>query len=178
VKATRRSRCHDSHRGFTLLEILIVLFIISIMTGLTLVNLPQFAQTSDFDSEVDRLKVVIEMLRDESLVQANEYGFRPDKNHYYFYIYNEVKQSWELLDEKPFASRELPDNIRLSLRVEGGDFEDDEQEAPPVLILSSGEITPFELEIKSYSDRNLVRTLESDGYGDISWQEQGQDEDR
>jgi general secretion pathway protein H len=149
---------------------------VSIMTGLTLVNLPQFTQTGDFDSEVDRLKVVLEMLRDESLIQANEYGFRPERDGYNFYIYDEIKQSWELLEEKPFASRELPDNIRLSLRVEGDDIEDDEQEAPPVLILSSGEITPFELEIKSYSDRNLARTLESDGYGDIFWQ--GQDDDR
>ncbi len=173
---TRTSTFRDASRGFTLLEILVVLFIVSIMTGLTVINLPRFTQTGDFDSEVNRLKVVIEMLRDESLIRANEYGFRPHRDRYDFYIYNELKQSWELLDQRPFASRELPDDISLSLRVEGGDLEDDEQQAPPVLILSSGEITPFELEIRSRTDRNLSRILESDGYGDIFWQ--GQDDDR
>jgi general secretion pathway protein H len=157
-------------RGFTLIEILVVLFIVSIMTGIAVVNLPQFTQTRDFDTEADRLKVVLEMLRDEALVQANEYGFKPETNGYQFFIYDDLQQNWVILEERPFIERELQGKVRLSLTVEGDELNlGEEGEAPPVLILSSGEISPFELEIQSEIDHEIVRILECDGYGAISW---------
>jgi len=156
--------------GFTLIEILVVLFIISIMTGIAVVNLPSFTQTGDFDAEANRVKVLVEMLRDEAVVTANEYGFRPERDSYRFYVYNDVQQLWEQLEERPFQERSVDDSVRLSLSVEGDKLTLGEDEAPPVLILSSGEITPFELEIESTLDRDLIRILESDGYGAISWQ--------
>ena len=161
---------NNTMRGFTLIEILVVLFIVSIMTGIAVVNLPRFTQTGGFDTEADRLKVVLEMLRDEALVQANEYGFKPETNGYQFFIYDDLQQNWVLLEERPFSERELQGEVQLSLTVEGDELKIDEQgEAPPVLILSSGEITPFELEIQSKIDRELVRILECNGYGAISW---------
>ncbi|MCZ6502657.1 MAG: type II secretion system minor pseudopilin GspH [Gammaproteobacteria bacterium] len=161
-------------RGFTLVEILVVLFIVSIMTGMVVINLPRFTQTGDFDTEANRLKVVLEMLREEALTQANEYGLRPERRGYQFYIYNERQQVWELLQEQPFAARKLPAGVHLSVRVEGNELQFGEEDAPPILILSSGEITPFELNIESDMDDDLLRTLESDGYGAIVWQ--GEDE--
>ncbi|MBQ60638.1 MAG: type II secretion system protein GspH [Gammaproteobacteria bacterium] len=157
-------------QGFTLIEILVVLFIVSIMTGIAVVNMPAFLQTGDFDSETDRLKVVVEMLRDEAMVQASEYGFRPDRNSYQFYIYNDLQQSWELLAEKPFKGRRLPTEFEIEVKIEGHELQFGEEEAPPILILSSGEITPFELQIESRLDADQLRTLESDGYGSLVWQ--------
>jgi general secretion pathway protein H len=160
----------NAMRGFTLIEILVVLFIVSIMTGIAVVNLPRFTQTGDFDTEADRLKVVLEMLRDEALVQANEYGFKAETNAYQFFIYDDLQQNWVILEERPFIERELQGKVRLSLTVEGDELNlGEEGEAPPVLILSSGEISPFELEIQSEIDHEIVRILECDGYGAISW---------
>jgi general secretion pathway protein H len=157
-------------RGFTLIEILVVLFIVSIMTGIAVVSLPGFTQTGEFDTEADRLKVVLEMLRDEALVQANEYGFKPETNGYQFFIYDDLQQNWVILEERPFTERDLQGKVRLSLTVEGDELNlGEEGEAPPVLILSSGEISSFELEIQSEIDHEVVRILECDGYGAISW---------
>lgn len=168
------SKVHAS-QGFTLVELLVVLFIVSIMAGLAVVNLPRFAQTGDFDTETERLKVVLEMLREEALIQANEYGLQPGEKNYEFYVYNEISQVWELLQERPFSVRELPADIKLSLSVEGHELQFGEQDTPPILILSSGEITPFELQIESTTDDRLTRTLESDGYGEVIWQ--GEDDE-
>ncbi|MEX2490106.1 MAG: type II secretion system minor pseudopilin GspH [Pseudomonadales bacterium] len=157
------------HSGFTLIEILVVLFIVSIMSGIVVANMPSFTQTRDFDAEARRVKVLLEMARDEAVIQASEYGFRPENQGYRFYRYDELEQRWEPVDQRPFQQYSLPDNIRLTLNVEGEDFQITEDESPPVLILSSGEITPFDLTIRSGGETSM--TLVSDGFAELSWQD-------
>ena len=45
--------------GFTLLEILVVLFIVSILSGLVVMNLPQALDTNDSVAAVERLDKVM-----------------------------------------------------------------------------------------------------------------------
>ena len=47
-------------KGFTLIEILVVLFIVSLLTGLVVANLPAFVSQADFEEEAERLKFVFE----------------------------------------------------------------------------------------------------------------------
>jgi len=42
-------------KGFTLIEILVVLFIVSLLTGLVVANLPAFVSQADFEEEAERL---------------------------------------------------------------------------------------------------------------------------
>jgi|TARA_B110000240_G_scaffold97807_1_gene110718 general secretion pathway protein H len=165
-------------KGFTLLEVLVVLFIVSVMTGITVINLPGFAQTDGFDYESDRLKAVIGMLREDAIMQSNDYGLQiqrldaGDNYGYEFYIYDAEYQDWQALTELPFSARSLPEEIALSLKVEGDDVQLQGEDAPPVLILSSGEVTPFTLLIAHRDNVALNRTLGSDGYSDVDWQEE------
>ena len=165
-------------KGFTLLEVLVVLFIVSVMTGITVINLPGFAQTDGFDYESDRLKAVIGMLREDAIMQSNDYGLQiqrldaGDNYGYEFYIYDAEYQDWQALTELPFSARSLPEEIALSLKVEGDDVQLQGEDAPPVLILSSGEVTPFTLLIAHRDNVALNRTLGSHGYSDVDWQEE------
>ncbi len=130
--------------------------------------MPSFTDTGAFDREARRLEVILNMAREEALVRANEFGFKPEENNYSFYIYDDLERQWRPVDDRPFDAHELPEDFELSLEVEGEDFELSEAKAPPVLILSSGEITPFELTIRS--GRGSSRTLKTDGYADLEWQ--------
>lgn len=161
------------HTGFTLIEILVVLLIVSVMSSVAVINLPGFTQDSDFDTEVDRLEVLIELAREEALMQSSELGFRVDRNRtglttgYSFYLYDDLNQTWVSYDRAPFKPRQLEDDIRLSLQIEGDTdrFRLDDEETdnlPPVMLLSSGETTPFELTI--YREPDLSVTLKADGY--------------
>lgn len=156
--------------GFTLIEVLVVLFIVSIMSGIVVANMPSFARTGDFDTEAKRIKVLLEMAREEAVVQGREYGFKPEDEGYRFYQYDELERRWEPMDSRPFHRHKLSDDVDVSLSVEGEDFQmvaggDD---GPPLLIFSSGEITPFELTISS--GRDTSRTLVSDGFSELDWQ--------
>ncbi|MDP4876354.1 MAG: type II secretion system minor pseudopilin GspH [Pseudomonadales bacterium] len=167
--------------GFTLVEILVVLFIVAIMSGVVVANLPSFAQSGDFDTETRRLKTLLELARLESQVQADELGFNPSEEGYEFLVYSELDQSWQVNKEKPFTRRELPPAFRLAVRIEDSDLALSPPAAadsgsiaarskrpPPILILSSGEITPFEITLTGKDKQ--TRTLLTDGVGDLHWQ--------
>jgi len=168
----------DRAQGFTLVEILVVLVIISVMSGVLVTSLPSTFRDGDFDNEALRLKTVMELVREESLTQASEYGFTAEKEGYAFYIYNEFQQNWEQIETKPFARRSLPEGIVLRTKIEDTELiltrdeegEDAVPDAPRILLLSSGEMTPFELTITR--GREQSRTLIADGYGDLQWQDQ------
>ncbi len=154
---------------------MVVLLIVSIMSGIVVANFPSFTRTADIDSEAKRLEVLLGMARDEASVQAAEYGFKPEGDGYRFFMYDEVAGRWQLVERRPFEPHKLPESMELTLSVEGDEFEISEAKAPPVLILSSGEMTPFELTIES--GRGGVKTLVSDGYADLRWSGNKEDED-
>ena len=164
--------------GFTLVEILVVLIIVSVMSGIVVTSLPSSFQNSDFDEESLRLKTVIELIREESLTRASEYGLNTDKDNYSFFVYNEIEQNWTQLNTKPYAEHKLGYGILLKTTIEDNELiltdEEDEESsvpnAPRILLLSSGEMTPFEITIALGRDK--TRTLVSDGYSELAWQDE------
>ena len=164
--------------GFTLVEILVVLIIVSVMSGIVVTSLPSSFQNSDFDEESLRLKTVIELIREESLTRASEYGLNTDKDNYSFFVYNEIEQNWTQLNTKPYAEHKLGYGILLKTSIEDNELiltdEEDEESsvpnAPRILLLSSGEMTPFEITIALGRDK--TRTLVSDGYSELAWQDE------
>ncbi|MCB1693897.1 MAG: type II secretion system minor pseudopilin GspH [Pseudomonadales bacterium] len=162
-----------SSHGFTLIEILVVVVIVAIMTGVVVANLPSFSHTADLDREARRLSALFGMLRAEAVSQANEYGFEPDRDKYRFFILNEREGKWQEITEGPFAARTLEDGIVLTAKVESEDLvldvpdEDDDVKPPPILVLSSGEVTPFQVTL-ALDASDAQRTLTTDGFSDLA----------
>lgn len=164
-------------RGFTLVEILVVLLIISVMVGVVIARFPSFTQDEEFLRESERIRLVMELLRDEAVIASTEYAFEPDKDTYTFHVYNEFEQGWIESTQAPFREYTLPEGLELVLRVEDTGFSltpEDEETEPPVLVMSSGEVTPFELYVIRSTDR-AERVLRADGYSRLVWE--GEDEE-
>jgi type II secretion system protein H len=81
-----RNALRSGAEGFTLLEILIVLFIVAVMSGVVVANLPSFARAGDFDTEARRLKTLLDLARLEAQVQTAEFGFKPSHDSYEFLV--------------------------------------------------------------------------------------------
>ncbi|MFT7686680.1 MAG: general secretion pathway protein H [Candidatus Azotimanducaceae bacterium] len=158
----------NKNRGFTLIEILVVVLIVSIMSGIAVTQLPSFVQSGDFDLESLRVKTLLDMAREEALVQASEFGFKPNDEGYAFYQFDEESQVWVEVLESPFHRRILPEDFFLDLQIAGQKLElSDEKDPPPLLLLSSGEVSPFTLRI--YQKNAYSKSMKSDGFGDIVW---------
>ena len=157
-------------KGFTLIEILVVLLIVTILAGVTIARLPTFSRNADFETETRRLQLLFNMARQESVLDSTEFGFRLTDDGYKFLKFDDGSQSWKDA-ESPFQVRLLPDELRLVIEADSKGFSFLGENLPPILILSSGENTPFRLILQSKLQR-ASRTLMSEGYGEFVWDEQ------
>ncbi|MBT0587856.1 type II secretion system GspH family protein [Alteromonas sp. SM 2104] len=154
---------------------MIVLLLIGLAAGVVLFNAFSASQADRLQEQVKRLQVVFDMASDFAVLNQQQLGLYIDEENqrYHFAILNE-EQEWEPIQESPtFAEHTLPELFYLELNLDDlpweqedslfdrGVFdeslsvaedgvsigEEDEPPPPPqILILSSGDITPFSLQ--------------------------------
>lgn len=166
--------CKPGDQGFTLIEILVVLFIVTILAGLTVASLPGFVQSADVDTETRRLELLFDMARTEAMMDSSEFGFRRTDKGYEFLRFDDGSQSWKKAPS-PFHERKLPEDLRMTLRADTEGFRLLGENLPPVLVLSSGETTPFRIILESRYDGSEY-TFIADGYGQFRWDHEDNEE--
>ncbi len=236
------------HRGFTLIELMVVVTIIGIMTGLIAVSMVNSDPQKELDREARRFKTLVEMALEEAMFSQQEIGVILDENSYKFVRWeapldpslqaaaedgddsqdgqngdggsndgnNSLSQlapqidvanqsdpnpQWNLIsDEQAFREYQLWDDVELILEVDqeqidleaGKDenqreqakaateiLEEEEEELiPSIIILSSGELTPFTLDFyyADDSDEEILSTVSADETGRV-WLAHEEDED-
>lgn len=156
-------------RGFTLLEVLVVLVIIGVAAGLVIVGRGDNPARTLLE-ETERLRETVQLASDEAVLQGEEYGLVVTDDGYRFVRYDAGQSNWQTLLQPPFAYHALPPTLLLKLDVTGsGDalaaaqaLAGEGEYRPAILMLSSGELTPFKLTL---SDPDVARQqqLWSDG---------------
>ena len=138
-----------SEQGFTLVELMVVIVIMSVMLGYLVLSIGGSSPDKPLQDEAKRITALIQLASEQALLQSIEIGLLIDENNYQFLSKNE--ESWSSLPEKSFRHRTLPDEIQLELvSIENAPPpEQQEDPIPQILLLSSGEMTPFDLEIRA-----------------------------
>ena len=105
--------------GFTLIEILVVLFIVSLLTGLVVANLPGFVTTADFEEETQRLKFALEQGLEKAQIDTVEVGLKVDEANYSFWIFDEATRDWNPAVDRALSAHGLAEGLLLRLTTEG-----------------------------------------------------------
>ena len=173
-------------RGFTLVEILVVISIIAIVLSIAILSLGVLGDDRDLRQEGRRIIALIGVAQDDAVMQGREFGLEFTQDGYRFVEYDALLGAWtEIVGDDTLRLRQLPEDAEFDLFIEGQrvllelepatigdpDEEDDdtlEAYAPHVLIFSSGDMTPFELHILQ-PERNLALVLEGDLLGEIKF---------
>lgn len=154
-------------RGFSLIEILVVLVVIAFATKMVVYSLDGGAE-DELDKQALRLHTTINMASEFAILNQVELGFHLDKDVFEFLVFD--GERWITFDrEKLFAPMTVDERLKLTLNLEdlawaqenmleqsnwrelmsGGDDESllelEKLKIPQVLILSSGEVSAFQL---------------------------------
>lgn len=143
-------------RGFTLVEILVVVVIIGIMITVVTLSAGLAHGDRDLETERDRLVALIDHLRDQATLQNREYGLRCVEGGYQFLVYDAREQLWVQGEDDLLRARTLPEGIDIRLWIEGQRVAlpdadamlEPEDISPQVLLYSSGDMNLFELELR------------------------------
>lgn len=148
--------------GFTLLEILAVVLIIGIIASFASLSINQ--NTSRVvEDEAKRLQGLLRIASEEAVLKGQELALQFRQKSYAFVKL--VDQKWQpVTDDKLLRERSIAEGIELELILEGVAMNlDDEAQAPRILLLSSGELTPFELFLGSRDGDQYVLRGSLDG---------------
>ena len=124
--------------GFTLIEIMVVVFLIALTAGIVSVKF-RHDSSQIVETEARRFVALVEQMCQESVIQGRVFAVtRTGATGYRFVIFDDGE--WlAVKQDDMFRPRELPDDISLKLDVEGaGTSEDESLRCEP-----DGFMTPF-----------------------------------
>lgn len=157
------------HCGFTLLEVLLVLVLVSVASVAVIATLPVSVEDGA-KQEAQSLFHRVQLLNEEAMLSGNDYGLRVDDKASAYHFMHLRSDGWQKLEKSSIpAETELDAGLAILLTL-GGDawnnkdrlfqpgslfdeemfaeYKQQQQPRPPqVFIMSSGEVMPFSIAI-------------------------------
>jgi general secretion pathway protein H len=125
------ARLRSRSRGFTLIEIMIVVVIIGVISAGVLLSVNLTGRDRELEKESDRLLTLVNYAREQAEMQTRDYGIVVRADGYQFVAYDARRQVWrEVYEDDALHLRKLPDGLDFKLLVD----------ARPVVLQSTGEI--------------------------------------
>ena len=168
-------------RGFTLIELLVVMVIIAIIASIGVISV-NVADRDPSKSDAHEMADLMGLAAEQAIMQGQEYGLRLEAHGYSFYVYD--GRRWQpVKDDNLFYRRDLGDDVSLTLQMEGapatlapppatlqepeaatstapapttGESEQ-QKDTPQVLLLSSGEMPPFEIDVTGTASQAVYK---------------------
>lgn len=161
-------------QGFTLIEVLLVVLLIGIVSGIVLLAASPNDSSRLIASETDRLAEALTLAADEAVSENQQLGLMVDEKSYRFLTFDDQTRQWLASDNPLFAPYELPPNISLhvlkddaskTLVVTTQNQKKQEKESlnPQVVLLSSGETSSVILELSAQDGDPQTLTLDELG---------------
>lgn len=162
--------------GFTLLEILVVVFIVAVVASTAVVSIGILRDDRDLEREADRAVALLKLALDDAVLQGRDFGMEFLRTGYRFVEYDPDGGRWADVPLDPLlGAHTLPEGLELELyiddrsvrladtpmRFDPVDDEDrraqnGEEYSPHAYLFSSGDVSAFELHIVRFDDNARV----------------------
>jgi len=158
---------NNNERGFTLIEILVVVIIIATISSMALLSLSLVGDDRELDRERRRLASLLEVAQDEATMQGREFGLEFLQSGYRFVEFDPFSSQWsEIQYDDLLRLRQFPEGMEMELYIEDKrvilatdptEFEEPDDDdmstqvdefLPHVYLSASGESTAFEIRLR------------------------------
>jgi general secretion pathway protein H len=141
-------RCPASTRGFTLIEILVVLAIVGVLALAVSIGIATAGGERSLSREAERFQSLVAYACTRAELTGREIGLRFEDRGYTFSRLG--FDGWvDEADEGELRARQWPLSMRAELRRDGREVQWDQRarEQPHIVCFSSGELSPFVLRL-------------------------------
>ena len=166
--------------GFTLLEMLVVMFVIAILAGLAGLNMEHSDRSLDIESE--RLLGITQLAAEEAVLRNRQLGLRVYRrpgldqlSYAYLWIIWDGRQ-WSPFNEEPYGVYQLREGLELAVEVDEIELalpnqasEENGTVLPQLRFLSSGETDQFRIRLRDLNS-GVERRINSDSLGAIEFE--------
>ena len=140
-----------NNRGFTLIEIMIVIVIIGITVGFALIAFGDFGESKRIQFAAEQLVNTMRLAQQQAILETSTLGLRIDSKSYQ--VLQLQGSQWSPMSNKGiFKIINFPHNTLITLhashRATIG--------TPPIIITASGDMTPFTISFGSTKEGQLV----------------------
>ncbi|HTL22149.1 MAG TPA: type II secretion system minor pseudopilin GspH [Steroidobacteraceae bacterium] len=172
---SRRGRTPGARRaprGFTLIEVLVVVVIIGVITAGIVLSVNITGRDRELEKESDRLLALFTYAREQAELQTREYGVMFQDDGYEFLTYDARRAGWRsVFEDDALGARRLPDGLGFKLSVEARPVvlarpKDSKDKTPQVMIFSNGDLTTFAATLEREGGLRSV-TLTEDAKGQV-----------
>ncbi|PJC85080.1 type II secretion system protein GspH [Vibrio sp. HA2012] len=154
--------------GFTLIEVMLVVTLLALTTATVVFNLPDSRQDMA-QEQARRLYHKLQLLNEDAILNGQDYGIRLEEKHLSYHVLVLKVSGWQEYHSRFYVETQLEDSLQWVFTPGGGIwehndglfkpeslFDDDmfadpeqkeKRQPPQILVLSSGEVTPFRLTI-------------------------------
>jgi general secretion pathway protein H len=155
--------------GFTLLELLVALVLIGIILSFAVFTVDS-GEDRRIREEANRFFYLLKLAQEEAILNASEWVLEIDEQGYTFSVL--TQEGAQPLIDPVFRQRKFADYVRPVVQFEQNQLvlnaeEKEDASASRIYILSSGELTPFQIRFPA-SDKNFE--IKGSMQGDITMQ--------
>lgn len=157
-----------NNRGFTLIEIMVVIVIIGITIGFALIAFGDFGESKRILFAADHLMNTLRLAQQQTILETSTLGLKIDTTGYQF-LQLQNNSHWSPLSNKGvFKMTYFPKNTSIKLNITNSPTQD----APTIIFNPSGDMTPFTLTFGSTKE-NKIAVITGHRNGDLELHAQG-----
>jgi len=160
------------HDGYTLIEVLIVMLIISIVGVASLLTI-SVNKNSRLETYAKQLANLITLAEQQAMLQPAVLGITIQKQSLEFFEFQPAvdakhKSAWLPLTDSVLGTHIIPKNIEVRLKISDNPEDEAVTKDPQVVISSNGDLTPFRILIGEKNAAPLYQVIGQDDGSVIS----------